>query len=197
MREKFNISGLVERYEGAIRDAQNVIGSHLVSVVSDNIRKNKLVLTGNLVNSISYSTSEHQSSPAAAGVKPISKPEKYTTRVGTTVIYAAIHEFGGTIVPDKAKALAVPVSPEAKKLSMLGKGPRDIPGLVMIAHEGRTPILALVNPDKTLNVMYALLNKVTIGAKPYLRPALQSEKNIIAQIFAKAVTKGVANGTHK
>jgi len=35
--------------------------------------------------------------------------------VGTNKIKAAIHQFGGTIKPDKAKALAIPISREARK----------------------------------------------------------------------------------
>jgi len=43
--------------------------------------------------------------------------------VGTNKLKAAIHQFGGTIKPDKAKALAIPISREAKK----ALGPRDFP----------------------------------------------------------------------
>ncbi|NMC35298.1 MAG: HK97 gp10 family phage protein [Veillonellaceae bacterium] len=81
--------------------------------------------------------------------------------VGTNVVYAAIHEFGGTIRPKRAKALAIPVG------DMKGS-PRDHAGLWLFKRPGRAPLLV----DQSFNVQYVLKSSVRIPARPYLRPAM-------------------------
>lgn len=51
--------------------------------------------------------------------------------------YAGILERGGTIYPRRARALAVPVSEEAKRYT----SPRDMPDLTYIPRKGRPPLL--------------------------------------------------------
>jgi len=75
--------------------------------------------------------------------------------------YAAILNFGGTIRPVHAKALAVPISPEAKQVS----SPRDMPGLVLAKRAGKPPLL--IQPmGEGLNpiVHWVLVASVTIPA---------------------------------
>ncbi len=52
-------------------------------------------------------------------------------------VYAGILETGGTIYPTNAKALAVPISDEAKKFS----SPRDMPDLDLIPRKGKPSLL--------------------------------------------------------
>ena len=51
--------------------------------------------------------------------------------------WARIQEEGGTIYPKRAKALAVPISDEAKGYS----SPRDMPDLQLIPRKGKPPLL--------------------------------------------------------
>lgn len=51
--------------------------------------------------------------------------------------YARIQNDGGRIVPRTAKALAIPISAEAKQYS----SPRDMQGLTLIPRPGRPPLL--------------------------------------------------------
>jgi len=52
-------------------------------------------------------------------------------------VYASIQNYGGTIYPRTARALAVPVSRQAKR----EESPRDMPGLVMMKRKGKPPLL--------------------------------------------------------
>lgn len=93
--------------------------------------------------------------------------------------YALIQEVGGVIVPDKAGALTVPIDPEAKH-----KRASDFPDLFMIKRDGKPPLLAR-NVGKDLQVMFVLVSRVQIPAQPYLRPALESNKQKIMKLFAQ------------
>jgi HK97 gp10 family phage protein len=87
--------------------------------------------------------------------------------VGTNLEYAKIHEFGGTIVPRNAKALAVPISREAKLYA-----PRDFPGkLHVVVKDGKAFLVGARG-----GVHYALLKSVTLPARPYLRPAFDEKR---------------------
>jgi len=96
--------------------------------------------------------------------------------------YAAIQEKGGDIKPKKAKALAIPIHPDAKKaLIAENQSIRDVfPDLVLLSPDsaGREhPLLIRPRSRKkqgynTFDVMYVLVTEVHLKAKPYLVPAL-------------------------
>jgi hypothetical protein len=73
-----------------------VTGAQLTSWVCDKIRANGSVVTGNMVNSISFSTESFQSAPNGSPTngKKIEKGDKLTLRVGTNVVYGPRVEFG-------------------------------------------------------------------------------------------------------
>ena len=78
--------------------------------------------------------------------------------------YARILNDGGVIVPKTAKALAVPISDEAKKY----ESPRDMDGLEMIPRKGRPPLLVRKLTRRGnftgMQVHWILLASVTIPA---------------------------------
>ncbi|HEX2866550.1 MAG TPA: HK97 gp10 family phage protein [Ignavibacteriales bacterium] len=136
-------------------------------------------LTGNLKNSITYQVDG----------------TRLSVRIGTNVEYALIIELGGVIRPRNARALAVPVSPEAKRTIIPeGQSIRDVfPDLVMVEAKGKPPIL-IRNKTKwkgqkrekqTVEVMYVLLTSVTIRPQPYLKPALVMNRSKIMRILQK------------
>jgi len=84
--------------------------------------------------------------------------------------YAAIHEYGGTITPKHAKALAVPISTEAR----LCTSPRDMADLVLIKRPGKAPILARILGDR-VEVHWVLLASVTIKPTHWLSRGVELE----------------------
>lgn len=86
------------------------------------------------------------------------------------VVYARIHEVGGTIVPKNGKFLAIPLAP-----ALTGAGvsrypsPRDVPGLSFRGNPARGVLV-----DKAGTPWYALVKRVTIPARPYLGPAIDA-----------------------
>jgi len=85
-------------------------------------------------------------------------------QVGTNVIYAPIHEFGGTIRPKGHPYLAIPIGTY--------KGwPRTHNDLHSIQSEGGNPLLA----DPSGKPQYVLRREVTIPPRPYLKPAIDNK----------------------
>jgi len=56
----------------------------------------------------------------------IAKWSETYAKVGSNVVYAAIHQFGGEIVPRAAGALAIPVSDEARLYGYARRFPRTL-----------------------------------------------------------------------
>ena len=82
--------------------------------------------------------------------------------------YAGILEAGGTIVPRNAKALAIPISDEAKKYS----SPRDMPGLELIPRKGKPPLLVRMLSSRGnirgFELHWVLVKSVTIEPRHWL-----------------------------
>lgn len=80
--------------------------------------------------------------------------------VGTNVVYAAIHQFGGTVRAKNAQFLSIPVTPAARAAG----SPRNMAGLhVAQTLKGQ---FILVN-DKGVT-QFLLRKQVTIPARPFL-----------------------------
>jgi len=92
--------------------------------------------------------------------------------------YATIQEYGGTITPKNAKALAVPISDEAK----LFGSPRDMQGLVMIKRPGKPPLLCRVLGDR-VEVHWVLLSSVTIEPTHWLSRGVELEADTMAGVM--------------
>lgn len=80
--------------------------------------------------------------------------------VGTNVVYAAIHQFGGVIRAKKGPFLAIPVTPAARSAG----SPRNMPGL----HVWQTLQGQFVMGDDKGTVHYLLRRQVTMPARPFL-----------------------------
>lgn len=92
--------------------------------------------------------------------------------VGPTIIYARIHEFGGTIRPRNRKFLSIPVSGAAKA----AVSPTEFAGkLHFVGNDSRGTLR-----DENNVVHFALVKSVTIKPHPYMRPAVDNNQTQIA-----------------
>jgi len=57
--------------------------------------------------------------------------------VGTNTAYGRLQQYGGTVVPTKAKALAIPLNRAARRASVGVQSIREIKGLVFIRTKGK------------------------------------------------------------
>lgn len=98
MRAEWAIGPFMELQKRRIESAMVVIGAAGVGFTSNQLRSNGYseatkVRTGNLVNSITYSTSQ-QKGPVAGIGKQLSPADELAVKIGSTVVYAARVEFG-------------------------------------------------------------------------------------------------------
>jgi len=105
----------------------------------------------------------------------LNEPDKLQVTIfagGEDVPYAATQEFGNeNIVPDKAGALTIPISPEA-----VHHRAEDFPDLFkMYSMKTGNMYLARKN-GKEIEVMFILVKSSHVNPHPYMRPAV--EQNI-------------------
>ncbi len=137
-----------------------------ITPATSNKLKNKATLTdsGNLLSSITY---------VVRGDSIV---------VGTNVTYARIHQEGGTILPKKAKYLAIPLTPAAKVKKPLEWENTFIRKGIIFRNLGNDKIEAL----------YKLQKSVKIPSRPYLflddRDKSQIE-NIVTNYYDKKIRK--------
>lgn len=164
--EKRIISRL-QRFEGddpKLREALFKIGYLLEAQIKLNIRSNKLIDTGRLINSIRSEVSKDGLTVGSYGVP-----------------YAAIHEFGGTINAKNSRYLTIPLSDEFK-----GRSAREFSDL-FTKKVGNRLFLARRTEDGKLQFCYLLRESVTMASRPYMRPALEKHKKRIVEILMELI----------
>lgn len=92
---------------------------------------------------------------------------------GLLVTIATTQEFGATIRPRKAKALAIPVSRKAKELSRKHGGIRNIPGLF---RPKGTKVLA-ISKGKTFEIMFILSQQTVIPPRSFIEPSFADARH--------------------
>ena len=109
--------------------------------------------------------------------------------------YAAIQEYGGTVVPKKGQWLAIPVGPALTPAGVARFATaRDVPDLRFIRLPGGGAILAKVKPGKKgqpsqLTVYFDLRRSVTLRGRYYMlqgvKPAFDAfQPRLAAQVVA-------------
>jgi len=108
---------------------------------------------------------------------------KLEGEVGTNVLHAKIHEFGGVITPKKAKFLVIPIEGAlGKKARNLGS-PRDYPDLVFI---GRS---AGIVSDGKYEPVFALAKEVKIPKREPFKKAREAKERQVVRDYDRLVKR--------
>lgn len=153
--------------------------------IVDNIRKNAglQVRTGKLMNSI-----------GASKKVTIESDGSVTGEIGPQgVPYAAIHEYGGTIVPKTAGALTIPTS-ENRRPDGLPRVPTNRLSSRAFARNGILFDVDGTGNSQRLTPMFILKDSVTIPARPYLAPALAAKREEILKEFGVFLAMSFSKG---
>ncbi|MCU0918725.1 MAG: phage virion morphogenesis protein [Burkholderiaceae bacterium] len=94
-----------------------------------------------------------------------------TASVGTNVVYAAIHQFGGIIRAKKGPFLAIPVTQAARSAG----SPTRMPGL----HVWQTLKGQFVMGDDKGAVHFLLRRQVTMPARPFLGASADDQAELV------------------
>lgn len=139
------------------------------------------IQTGHLKRSVTWASPQDLGTPGKAAI-------------GTNVKYGRYQEKGAYITPKKARALAVPISREAKRASAKGLGPRSMPNLFMLSRKGRDPLLAVKRARGALKIMYVLKKSVRLKPRPWLKPGFEKAKPLIRSAFASSLRQSMNFG---
>ncbi len=131
-----------------------------------------------------------------------------SVRVGTSVPYAKIQEFGGTILA-KDKRLTIPLSARAARLRATYPDLRSIEGLTVIKIHGHTFLVrdprkrtkgfkerrAAPKKGEGLELLFLLADKLTLPARPYFRPGVVVSKDQVINAIVEEARRGIRGGT--
>jgi len=114
--------------------------------------------------------------------------------------YAFQLEYGGTITPKKAKALAIPISDEARRYT----SPRDMEDLVLISRkdESKPPLLVRMlkragKGGRTFVPHWVLLKSVTQEGKHWLSRGVANATDAVIDGFTSRFWEAIAeSGSH-
>jgi phage gpG-like protein len=150
-------------------------------------KKKGLIVAGEIVKNQAKALCKVGKYPAGSGKvggalrqSIYSKVIDDAVRIGSNMEYAATIEFGAHITPYRAKALTIPIAPEA-----VGQRATDFKDLFIYENDGKVFLAKNIN-DKTLKIYFMLLKSVDISKQPYLRPALAIKKKDIIKVLQAA-----------
>ncbi len=149
----------------------------LEAQIVQNVRSNSglHVRTGNLMNSIATSKKVE-----------VTADGSITGTIGSVgIIYAAIHEFGGTIVPKNKQFLAIPTEENRRPdgSPIVTTGQLQIYQKMGLAFIDKGVIFQRESKDAPPQAMFILKRSVDIPARSYIRPALAAKKDQILKDF--------------
>ena len=106
--------------------------------------------------------------------------------------YARIQQEGGDIFPRNAKALSIPISDAAKRVT----SPRDMANLTFIPREGKPPLLVEMLAARGARkaqwvIHWVLLRKVTIKATHWLTRGVQAALGVMVAGFRDEVMEDI------
>jgi len=150
----------------AVLKAANYAGGEIARTVIDEFPRG----TGELARSFLPAKFVDASDELAAGAL-------------SDLVYADILDRGGTVKPKTAKALAIPISPQAKK-----RWPRDWPDgvLTLIVSKRGTPLLIEAKASRTI-LHYVLKQSVTIAPRHYVDAAAKRAEPQVHKILGESV----------
>ncbi len=99
------------------------------------------------------------------------------------VKYARIHEKGGTIVPRNKQWLTIPMSP-AKTAAGVARGSARSFRSLMFMPDSNNPERAYLVHAFSGALFFLLVKRVTIPARPYLRPSMEEASNRLPAALA-------------
>ena len=96
---------------------------------------------------------------------------------GELLMSANVHEFGATIRPSRARNLAIPCSPRARKAK-----PADFDDAFVWQDDSNPAVRWLVRPlpENKLEFLYMLVSQVTIPGRSFIRASYGAKQDVLS-----------------
>ena len=111
--------------------------------------------------------------------------------VGTNLKYAAIHEYGGTIRPKRAKWLAIPLKGALTARGVARGGPRDFKD-TFFAMSKNGNLIMFSKSMGSIIPLFALKKEVKIPKVSYMKSGLKEKSSDIIKFFSEDIQKEVS-----
>jgi len=117
-------------------------------------------------------------------------------KLASSVVYSAIHEFGGTVVPVRARRLTIPLdavkNASGTRTKFSARELFDSPGLlgfdrVFVRKGGRAVLGARPGKAGEVVPLFALVDSVKIPPRKYVSDAIKATRGRVARIVKDAV----------
>lgn len=158
--------------------AMSRAAKHLERRVKENLRAGRHGLRSRKTLRQSFTSAAFVQGKKAVGV------------VGSNLVYARIHELGGTIRPVKAGALTIPMR---RKAGARGARASDYPNAFILRLPGRGAYLVR-KVGTGLDFLFVLKKQVRIRAKHYLERTQKEEQTKLVQLLNREVQAVIGTG---
>ncbi len=155
----------------------------LEAAIMSNIRRNFARRSGRLLNSIPNSKMVRDDGKDITGeIGPVGVP------------YARIHEYGGIIKPKKSKFLAIPLEPVLGPDGIAKASPLDFKGRSFFSDQGSDGLILFVMEGNNPEPYFLMKRQVKIPERAYLRPAMEKNRDKIAEKFGLFLQEHFTSG---
>ncbi len=181
--KRLNVRSISARMKSRLRDAVRISAIEVQRQTKVLLNARKSVRGGRSPSPPGFPPANLTGALSRSIKVDLSEIDSLTAKVYTDLVYARIHEYGGTIVPKRRKALAIPLG------NVTGE-PKDYQDLFMVHRPGQPPLLVrqMYKTKWAIQPMFVLLPQVTLPPRPYLRPALSMTMPAIRDRIRRAIT---------
>ena len=182
---------VVKRLKAHIKNNLNIASFFVVGRAKRNIDKTFGNPTGSLGEIFGYTPHRTGHLRGSMRHEIVETSSAMIGRIGTNNVYSRIHELGGIIRPKSKRALAIPLTNEAKKAG----SPSRMGGKLFYtpaAQQKRDPwTVGYLWPHRGGSLfgyqtpLFVLRTRVHMPARPYLRPALKDNMKHVERIMSR------------
>lgn len=177
------------KINGSVQDWTEDLKARIIDATQRNMLQAAVLAAGAIRQEVFSSFRPGTSKLARSYTATLLEPKNKKLRSGalSDLVYARIQDEGGEIVPNKAKALSIPVSTQARTLGRSGVGPRGFPtSLSLVWPRGRDRGFLI---DGSGTVHYSLRKSVRIPGRGYLAEAKRAVEPDLVELFDAEIQK--------
>jgi len=173
------LDGIPKKLRPALSKELKGIGKHVSSYIT------RQKLSGQVLN--------RRTGMLARSIKDrvISNINELYTQIGTDVPYAGIHERGGTITPKHGRWLWIPTKSVQTKAGVTRQGIRDYVNepdtFFQLTKRGTLGLFRNMGKGNPPDLLFIAKSYVNIPKRPYMRPSLEDNRNLIISRIKKAI----------
>lgn len=181
-----SLNTLVEQYP---HQAMVTLAQALKKAALPVVRRIKEKMAGPVLK---HRSGDLSRSVTIGGVESNLQTRALSISIGSNIVYARIHETGGTILPRRGTYLAIPLSAAQTPTGKARFSPRNAPGPTFVARSKRGNLIIFQKLSSGgIRPLFVLKRSVVIPKRPIWEPSLRESEQDIQTIFAQEIDTAV------